>query len=146
QLGEFNIMCSAYCGVAHSGMLAIVKVVSERDFNNWLAAPSSKNATTTSSGLEILQKNGCITCHSLDGTKIVGPTFKGLYGSTVAVITGMKTHNIKADEQYIKTSITDPDKDIVVGFNKGLMQSYKTILTDEEINKITEFLKTLKAK
>ncbi|MDP4292712.1 MAG: cytochrome c oxidase subunit II, partial [Bacteroidota bacterium] len=47
QLGEFNIMCSAYCGVAHSGMLAIVKVVSERDFNNWLAAPSSKNATTT---------------------------------------------------------------------------------------------------
>lgn len=146
ELGEFNIMCSAYCGVLHSSMLAVIKVVPENDFNTWVAALSANKPTALNPGLDILQKNGCVTCHSLDGTKIVGPTFKALYDSTIDVITDGTTHKIKTGDQYLKSSITDPDKDIVVGYNKGLMKSYKAILKEEDLNKIIAYLKTLKAK
>lgn len=146
ELGNYNIFCSAYCGLQHSSMRTLVKVVPEKDFNIWLAALSVNKPTAASPGLEILQKTGCIACHSLDGTKIVGPTFKGLYDSTVEVVTDGKTHKVKAGDQYLKESITEPDKDIVVGYNKGLMKSYKTILKEDEIKKIIDYLKTLKAK
>jgi cytochrome c oxidase subunit 2 len=146
QTGEFNIMCSAYCGVLHSSMLAVIKVVPENDFNTWLAALSTTSTAPLNAGLDILQKNGCVACHSLDGTKIVGPTLKGLYGSEVDVTTDGKEHKVKADDEYIKTSINDPDKDIVVGFSKGLMKSYKSLLKDEDIKKINDYLKTLGAK
>ena len=146
ELGEYNIFCSSYCGVLHSAMRTLVKVVPEKDFNIWLTALSVNKPTATSSGLELLQKTGCIACHSLDGTKIVGPTFKGLYGSTIDVITDGKTHKVKADDLYLKESITYPNKDIVVGYNQGIMKSYLTLLKDDEIKKIIDYLKTLKAK
>lgn len=146
ELGEYNILCSAYCGVLHSSMRTLVKVIPEKDFNTWLAALPANKPLASNPGLEILQKNGCIACHSLDGAKIVGPTFKGFYGSTVEVVANGKTHKVKADDQYIIKSITDPDKDIVVGFNKGLMKSYKTILKEDEIKKIINYLKTLQSK
>jgi cytochrome c oxidase subunit 2 len=146
ELGEYNILCSAYCGVLHSSMRTLVKVIPEKDFNTWLVAPPVNMPIAVNPGLEVLQKTSCIACHSIDGTKIVGPTFKGFYGSTVEVITNGKTHKVKADEQYIKESIIDPDKDIAVGFNKGLMKSYKTILKEDEIKKIIDYLKTLQSK
>jgi cytochrome c oxidase subunit II len=146
ELGEYNIMCSAYCGVLHSSMLAVIKVVPQKDFNSWVGALAVNTPTTLNPGLDILQKNGCVACHSLDGTKIVGPTFKALYGATIDVITDGTTHKVKADDQYLKSSITDPDKDIVVGYNKGLMKSYKSTLKEADITKIIDYLKTLKAK
>ena len=146
QTGKFNIMCSAYCGVLHSSMLAVIKVVPENEFNTWLAALSTTSTAPLNAGLDIIQKNGCVACHSLDGTKIVGPTLKGLYGSEVDVTTDGKEHKVKADDKYIKTSINDPDKDIVVGFSKGLMKSYKSLLKDDDIKKINDYLKTLGAK
>jgi cytochrome c oxidase subunit 2 len=146
ELGEFNILCSAYCGVAHSGMLAIIKVVPEKDFYTWLAGLSEKDNSAVSPGLAILQKNGCVTCHSLDGTKVVGPTFKGLYGSMVDVTTDGKARKVKADDAYLESSIYDPNKDIVAGFNKGLMQPYKTVLKEDDLKKIIEYLKTQGAK
>lgn len=145
-LGDYNIFCSSYCGVLHSAMRTLVKVVPEKDFNIWLAAAPANSTLAASPGLVILQNTGCIACHSLDGTKIVGPTFKGLYGSTVDVITNGNTHKVKADDQYLKESITMPNKDIVVGYSQGLMKSYQTILKEDEIKKIIDYLKTLKTK
>jgi len=146
ELGEYDIMCSAYCGVLHSSMLTKVKVVSEKDFNKWLSTLVANKPATANPGLVILQKTGCVACHSLDGSKIIGPTFKGLYDSSVDVITDGKTHKVAANDQYLKTSITDPDKDIVVGYNKGLMKSYSTLLKPDEIQKIIDYLKTMKSK
>jgi cytochrome c oxidase subunit II len=35
--GEFDIMCAEYCGIDHSKMLAKLKVVSRKDYDDWLA-------------------------------------------------------------------------------------------------------------
>ena len=64
--------------------------------------------------------SGCSGCHSLTGAKLVGPSFKGLYGSKVQLSTGQ---TVTADEAYLLQSIMDPDKQIVKGFPKGVMSA-----------------------
>jgi len=143
ELGDFDLFCSAYCGVSHSYMSAIIRIIPEEKFEKWLAALPVKKADTNL-GHKILEKNGCVACHSVDGSKLVGPTFKGFYGSAVEVTTDGVAHKIMADSVYIKSSILEPNKDIVSGYPQGVMKSYKGIITDKDIQLVNEYLKTLK--
>ncbi|HJV78767.1 MAG TPA: cytochrome c oxidase subunit II [Paludibacter sp.] len=143
ELGDFDLFCSAYCGVSHSYMSAIIRIVPEDKFEKWLAKLPVKKIDTDM-GHKVLEKNGCIACHSIDGAKLVGPTFKGLYGSTVEVTTDGALHKITADSAYVKTSIIEPNKDVVAGYPQAVMKSYKGIITDKDIQLINEYLKNLK--
>ncbi|MDD4969450.1 MAG: cytochrome c oxidase subunit II [Paludibacter sp.] len=143
ELGDFDLLCSAYCGVNHSYMSAIIRIVPEESFKVWVARLPIRKPDTNL-GHKLIEKNGCIACHSIDGSKMLGPTFKGLYGSSVDVTTDGVDHKITADSVYLKSSILDPNKDIVVGYNKGLMKSYNHRITDKDIQLINEYLKTLK--
>lgn len=142
QLGEYDILCTVYCGVRHSYMEAKVKVISDSEFSNWLAALPDRSSEPE--GLTILKKNACTGCHSLDGSKLVSSSFKGLYGKVVKVITNGAERTITVDDQYIKNSIYDPNKDLVVGYQKGIMKTYTGIVKEDELPKIIEYLKTLK--
>ncbi len=143
QLGDFVIFCTAYCGVRHSYMGTKVRVVTEPEFNKWLAALPLK--TSEMPGLTLIKKNACIGCHSLDGTKLVSSSFKGLYGKARQVsIEGASETTVQADDAYIRNSILEPDHMIVSGYPKGIMKTYKGILTDDQIKSIVEYLKTLK--
>ena len=57
-----------------------------------------------------------------------------------------KDVTLTADDEYIKRSIFDPNADIVKGYPKGLMQSYKGKISDADIAKIIEYLKSLNEK
>ena len=142
RIGEYEIFCTAYCGLRHSYMAAKAKVVSPEEYTTWLAALPSKSEEPE--GLSILKKNACVGCHSLDGSKIVSVSFKGLFGKDETVLTDGKERTVKVDEEYLRTSIFDPDKDITKGFQKGIMKSYKGIVKDEEVKKIADYLQTLK--
>ena len=143
KLGDFDIYCTVYCGLNHSYMMSLIKVVSQEEFDMWLKALPVKKADN-SLGLKLLEKNGCIACHSLDGSKVVGPSFKGIYGNMRNINTNGNKNEIKADDAYIKTSIIEPDAQIVDGYPKGLMKSYKGLISDTEIEQITQYLKELK--
>ena len=91
ELGKFDLYCSAYCGVSHSYMYAVVKIVPEDKFNNWLAALAVTKSEDNNEGYKILEKSGCFACHSVNGTKLVGPSFKDLYGSTHEVVSNGTT-------------------------------------------------------
>ena len=142
QLGEYDVLCTVYCGLRHSYMETKTKVVSEAEFAAWLKALPDK--TNEPEGLTILKKNACTGCHSIDGTKIVSASFKGLYGKTEKVMTDGRERSVTVDDAYIKSSVYDPDKDILVGFQKGIMKPYKGIVTEDEITKIIDYLKTIK--
>jgi cytochrome c553 len=60
------------------------------------------------------------------------------------VTTNGVERKVKVDDDYISSSIFDPDKDIVTGYTKGIMKSYKGTLKDDDIKKIIDYLKTLK--
>jgi len=119
-----------------------VRVVSPEEYTTWLNSMQTMPAEHP--GLVILKKNACIGCHSIDGTKLVSATFKGIYGKTEKVITNGAERSIVVDDSYLKTSIFEPDKDLVVGYPKGLMKTYKGLITEEEANKIIEYLKSIK--
>jgi cytochrome c oxidase subunit 2 len=149
QEGLFELFCSEYCGMNHSYMYTYVKVMPEKKFNAWyldtlkqvdVAAVDSP----TANGKRIMKNIGCFACHTIDGTKLVGPSFKGVYGSKQMVVTGGQEREVTADDEYIKKSIYDPNADVVKGFMKSLMQPYKGQLSDKDIAQITEYLKTLK--
>ncbi len=142
MIGEFDIFCAEYCGLNHSGMLSKVIVLDSVDYNKWYADFVLRTPAKESPGLVLLRQKGCLACHSLDGSKIVGPTFKGLYGRKVQVLTEKGEITEEVTDDYIKRSILDPNSEVVKGFNKGLMQSYKSLLTDEDINTIIAFLKS----
>lgn len=143
EVGDFDLLCSAYCGVDHSYMSATVRILPEDKYEKWIAALPEKKIDTTP-GRKVLEKNGCTACHSIDGKKGVGPSFKGLYGSEIEVSTNGTVHKIKADSIYIENSIMDPNKDIVTGYSQGVMKSYKGIVSDKEMQMLVEYFKTLK--
>ena len=143
QEGTYDLFCTEFCGDRHSYMLSKVEVIPDVQFNEWLVKadiPADEHP-----GLTLLKQNACITCHSQDGSKIVGPSFKGLYGKTETVVTEAGDEiEIVADDVYITQSIYEPNAHVVKGYNKGLMISYKDRISQEDLQKIIEYIKTLK--
>jgi len=141
EMGYFDILCAEYCGERHSYMLSKVEVITQEEFDLWYNE-KDEFANEAEAGFKILQANGCIACHSIDGTRLVGPSFKGLWNSTKTVITDGKTHQIIADEAYIKESIYNPSADVVDTYPK-VMISYKESITEEQLKQINAYLKTI---
>ena len=147
QPGVYDLFCAEYCGLQHAYMTTAVVVMPEYDFEAWLADTTQVLVADAerpgAAGMQILRMNGCNACHSSDGTALVGPTFRGLYGSTVTVITDGTEREIVADYEYIRKSIYEPDADIVKGYSRGLMLSYRDLIDEQGIQDIIEYLKTI---
>lgn len=147
--GEFDLFCTEYCGLEHSYMFTGVKVMPQEDFETWIAdttavvAVVDPEASPAEQGFEVLRRNGCNACHSMDGSKLVGPSYLGGWGNTRIVQTGREKREIVVDEAYIRRSIYDPNADVVDGYNQGLMLSYEGMVSEEEVTLIIEYLKAL---
>lgn len=146
--GIFELYCAEYCGLQHSYMYSYVKVMEDSAFQSFMAdttkVAAADSDSPTATGKRIMQNIGCFACHSLDGTKLVGPSFKGIWGAEHTVVTGKETRKVTVDEDYITRSIYDPNADVVEGFMKGLMVSYQGQLSEDDIANIIEYLKTVK--
>ena len=140
ELGDYVVRCAEVCGLQHTYMLADVQVVSEADFNTWLAAEASIADDPVARGQKVYESYGCQACHSLDGSDGVGPTFLGAYGRTVTLADGT---TVVADETYLYESIVDPNKQIVEGFAPAMPQNFADQLTDEQIADLIEFIRSL---
>ncbi len=143
--GEFQVFCTEYCGDAHSKMLAKVRVVSKEEYDQWLiketeALMNLANLSPAELGKLVYQQNQCSGCHTINGSPLVGPSFKGLLGSDRKFADGATQ---KADENYIRASILNPNGQVVEGFQSGVMPVYKGVLTDEQISQVIEFIKSL---
>ncbi len=142
--GTYDIFCAEYCGASHSYMLSKVKVLSQADYDAWLAEVPDLEGDPAAAGEALLQQQGCQACHSYDGTARVGPTFKGLWNSTRVVVTPEgATREVRADEAYITAAIYKPNDQVVQGFNPNMMQSYDGRITQEQVAQIIEYLKSL---
>lgn len=142
-IGDYEILCTEYCGLLHSAMVAKTRIVEPADYDRWLAELKTASLVPEPPGVVLLRNTGCLACHSLDGAKLVGPSFKGLYGEQRIVVSGNAEKTVTADEAYIVNAIYNPDEEIVAGYPKGLMKSYKSLLLVSDISIITDYLKTL---
>jgi cytochrome c oxidase subunit 2 len=139
--GRFDVLCAEYCGMLHSFMLSSVTVISQAEYENWLAVASIVREEHP--GLAVMRQNACFTCHSQDGSRLIGPSFKDVYGRTQMVETNGVAREIVVDDEYIAKSIYDPNADIVQGYMRGLMISYENIISKEQIDDIIDYLKTM---
>ncbi|MHC8292419.1 cytochrome c oxidase subunit II [Pseudomonas sp. LB3P58] len=87
-------------------------------------------------GQQLAQSLGCLACHSVDGSKGVGPSWQGLYGETVTLADGS---TIKADEGYIKESVLNPGAKIVKGY-AAVMPAFTP--SDKDLNALIAFIKS----
>lgn len=145
--GSFDLFCAEYCGLRHSYMITTVEVMEQDKFFEWYGDTAKispfMEVDDLMAGQEVLRKNACLSCHSMDGSRLVGPTFKGLYGNKRVVITNGEEREIIADDDYIKRSVWDSDADLVKGYNKGLMMNYKELVSEKELEDIVAYLKSL---
>jgi len=142
QAGEFPVFCAEYCGTSHSDMLTTVVVHEPGGYEKWVKEMITiqESKPLPELGRDVYDKQGCSTCHSIDGTPRIGPTWKGLFGKTESFVGGGSG---VVDENYIRESITDPTAKIVNGFPPS-MPTYQGKLSDRQLSGVIEYIKTLK--
>lgn len=142
ETGQYKIRCAELCGTGHHSMLATVNVLQPADFEAWVAQQTAPQPSATGSelGAQIAQLQGCIGCHSVDGSQRVGPTWLGLYGTQEALEDGS---SVLVDEEYLQQSILDPAAQITKGFPNVMPPTYKDSLSQEEVAALVEYIKSL---
>ncbi|MDP9034505.1 MAG: cytochrome c oxidase subunit II [Myxococcota bacterium] len=141
--GNYPILCAEYCGVSHSMMRGSVVVLTPADYDQWLSAPTRDASGETdlrSEGARVAQKHECFACHTTTGQRHIGPTWAGLYGSSVTTTDGRR---ILADEEYLTRSMMEPGTDIVSGY-KPVMPAFFGILPQPEVAALVEYIKSLR--
>jgi mono/diheme cytochrome c family protein len=102
---------------------------------------ATASAASAEQGARIVQRSGCLACHSIDGTTAgkTGPTLKGRYGTQVRLV---GKPPILADDAYFTRSILEPAADIVQGHEPG-MPSFKGVLSEAEIRSVVMYIRSL---
>ncbi len=105
----------------------------------------SSVAASVEEGERIYKMMGCMACHAADDSEQpkIGPGWRGLYGSERLIV---KQQPVVADEAYLREAILTPAVKVVKGFEKveAGMPQYAGVLTDEQVESLILFIKTLK--
>lgn len=141
EVGESILYCTEYCGTAHSNMLATVHVLSQPDFEEWLETGLAvdEDMPLVELGQRTYTGAGCNACHSIDGSRLVGPSLAGIFGTDRPLDDGT---TVFADEDYIRRSIIDPMAEITAGYPAN-MPSYAGRLSERQIEGLIAFIKEL---
>jgi cytochrome c oxidase subunit II len=91
-----------------AALLALIQSLSDK-------APATEHdaASPTEQGRALAASLGCLACHSLDGSAGIGPSWRGLYGSTRDFVDGSTA---RADAAYIEEAIRQPNAQVVQGY------------------------------
>ncbi len=79
----------------------------------------------------------CSTCHSLDGSALVGPSMQGYAERVASHAQG------KSPEDYTRTSIVSPAAYIVDGYSNLMFGQYAQKLSPQQISDLIAYLLTL---
>ncbi len=144
--GEYDIRCAEYCGVSHSRMLGKVRVLGPDDYRKWLESdppgPTGESRDLAAVGVDVAARRGCLNCHTIDGQPHIGPTWAGLYGSTVRLEDG---RTVLVDDAYLTKSMMEPNADVVSGF-KPVMPTYRGLLEEPEVAALVELIASIRDK
>jgi cytochrome c oxidase subunit 2 len=147
--GTYAGQCAEYCGLEHYAMLFDVLVLPPDEFAAWMDEqvllasqfqPVGTDLTTplpagdAGRGAALFSSLGCAACHSLDGTRIVGPSIKGIGQAAGARIAGYSA------EQYLRESIVLPCDYIVEGFTCVMPQDFGQRLEAQDLADLIAYL------
>lgn len=138
-----DIYCAAYCGTNHSMMRSRVIVHrTQADFDKWLAGAAAKamNLPPVELGKKLYMTKGCAQCHTIDGSKLVGPSWKDMWGRMEKMSDGKE---VLVDEPYVIESIRSPLAKIVEGFPPQMPPFPPDMVKDNEVKGLIAFMKSI---
>lgn len=135
--GTYRLYCAEFCGVAHSEMVGAIRVLSPSDWERWIEGLREEPLAQV--GAEVAARKGCLSCHTLDGQRHVGPSFRGLYGSWQQLEDG----RVYVDEAYLTRSMMQPREQIVAGY-APVMPTYQGQLDPMEVGALLELIRSLR--
>ncbi len=145
QTGEYTAFCAEYCGFDHSRMLAKVRVLRPKAYDKWYRSIDSQEVKApilepqAARGQKVYEQKGCNACHTVTGSTAAGPTLLYSFGTERELADGKK---VVMDENYIRESMMEPQAKLAKGF-PPVMPPFKGLLTDDEINSLVSYLKSL---
>jgi len=89
-------------------------------------------------GAELVEMNGCLGCHSTDGSADIAPSFKGLGSREVTIERNGEELTLKVDADYLRRALLEPNADLVKDYSP--MMPAADYLSKEEIDAIIEYL------
>lgn len=135
--GEFDLLCTEFCGNAHSKMNTLVRVVSREKYDEYLESIIPREITDRPA---LFRKQACHTCHNVENYEtLIGPSLKGVFGKEETLADGS---TVLVDENYIRESILEPGAKVVAGFAPQ-MPSYQGRLNQYELEALIQYIKDL---
>ncbi|GIW89275.1 MAG: cytochrome c oxidase subunit 2 [Isosphaeraceae bacterium] len=140
KIGRYRLFCTEYCGTDHSVMGGWVEVMSQADYERWLATEQA-GESLVEEGRRLFVLNHCAGCHGENAT-VQAPRLEGVYGRPVPIQVGDRVEFVQADDRYIRDSILLPKSQVVAGY-QPIMPSYQGQLSEEDLLKIIAYIKAI---
>lgn len=122
----------------YEGMPSYKEEMPQKDLDVIIGYLSGGAKRDLAQGRQLMESEGCLSCHSTDGSEIAGPTLRNIVGRKLKKDDGTE---IAADDAYLKEAILDPEKFIVVGYDP-IMPSYDH-LSEEQVQAMVDYMHTL---
>tara|TARA_Y100001970_G_scaffold28400_1_gene34750 strand:- start:1214 stop:2188 length:975 start_codon:yes stop_codon:yes gene_type:complete len=142
--GVYDIFCTEYCGTGHSAMGAQVIVMKPAQYEEWASelGADDDSIPLDELGARLYTQKACNTCHTEDGSALVGPSFlqtSQMYEQERVFDDGTSS---VIDDNYVRSSILEPQTQIVAGY-QGVMPTYQGLLNDRELDALIAYIKSL---
>ncbi len=149
QEKPYEVLCAELCGQNHFQMRSWVKVDSREDHDTWLAGQQTwaqmqagivpkVYSPLAQRGRDFAETTGCLACHSLDGTAMIGPTWLDVWGTERTLADGT---TVTVDEAYVIESIRNPNSQVAEGFAAAMVPYDESTVSDADIEALIELLK-----
>jgi len=102
------------------------------------STPGEEADPLVQQGQSLYRSQGCLSCHSVDGSRNVGPTWQGLFGKTETLSDGSQ---VEVDAEYLIEAIVEPGASVVQGY-PDVMPAYPQ-LTQEELDALVAYIESL---
>ena len=142
----YNLHCTEYCGTGHSKMNRYVYVLDEASFSQWMIDQSQwldkipEEELFFKAGPKLFAR--CQQCHSLDGSKGIGPSWQGIVERVKAYPNVGDGKKYGTWEDYVRTSILVPGDYVVPGYG-NVMPSFKGQLNDKSVDALIVYMEHL---
>ena len=143
EVGHYELYASRLDGGRVGSLATELEVQEPADFDAWLDRISDplQMYPLPQAGRVLVERNGCLVCHSVDGSRLTGPSFLGLLSRPREFEGG---GSAAADSLYVAESILEPQARIVAGY-QSVMPTFSGKLGDPEIGAILAFFRSLES-
>jgi cytochrome c oxidase subunit 2 len=140
--GEYPVVCAELCGIGHAYMRQTAHVVSQEEFDEWLAGMRDDGGSAGGGAAGAVVDGKTIFTDGANGATACGACHVLADAGTQGASGPDLDEALRGkDEAYVRESIVAPDKEITEGFGPGIMpKNYEDLLSPEELDALVKYV------